>query len=235
MPPRHAAALVLLSGGQDSTTCLFWALQTFERVEALGFDYGQRHGVELLQARKIAQLAGVPFHCLEVPSFKQLGGSALTDPDFRIPQGAEALPSAAPSDTPPSTFVPGRNLVFLSLAAGFAYLHRLRHIVLGVGEVDYSGYPDCREPFLISAKRTLSLALDCPITLHAPLLRLSKADIFRLAADLGCLDVVLQQSHTCYLGDRTTQHPWGYGCGTCAACQLRARGFQQAFPPAPPA
>lgn len=224
MTPRHEACLVLFSGGQDSTTCLYWALQNFDQVQALAFDYGQRHSIELEHARKITRLVHVPLTILSLDSLRQLGGSALTDDSIKVPE------HTTERDVIPSTFVPGRNLLFLTLAGARAYLLGIRNLVLGVGQVDYSGYPDCRDTFLKSAERTLSLALDSPLSIHAPLLHLTKAEIFHLAADLGCLDVVLRDSHTCYNGDHTTLHPWGYGCGKCAACLLRAKGYQEAFP-----
>jgi 7-cyano-7-deazaguanine synthase len=222
-------AVVLLSGGQDSTTCLFWAAQQFEHIEALVFDYGQRHSIEIAQAQDIARLAGVKATVLDLSGLGQLGGSALTDTDIKVPVSE---PGTAPEAGIPTTFVPARNLIFLSYAAAYAYPRGIRHIVLGVGQVDYSGYPDCRAPFVQSAALTLSLALDAPMEVHTPLLNLSKAQIWQLATDLGCLDVVVRDSHTCYQGDHTTFHSWGYGCGSCAACHLRAQGYYEAFPQA---
>lgn len=226
-------AVVLFSGGQDSTTCLFWAKHHFERVEAVIFDYGQRHRIEIEQAECIAKLAHVEATVLDLTGLGALGGSALTDTELAIPTEIGSEKEV------PNTFVPGRNLIFLSYAAAYAYPRGIKNLVLGVGQVDYSGYPDCRVSFVRSAEMTLTLALDMPLKIHAPLLFRSKADIWALAAELGCLNFVIRDSHSCYAGDRTHYHPWGYGCGTCAACRLRAQGFYQAFPelaaaPAPP-
>lgn len=220
----HEPALVLLSGGQDSTTCLFWAVEHFEKVHAVVFDYGQRHSIEIAQARRIASLANIKPVVLKVHSLAELGGSSLVDQSMALPQGAPA-----PEEVP-NTFVPGRNLIFLSLAAALAYKLGVNNIVAGVCETDSSNYPDCTQGFIDSAERTISLAMGRSFELHAPLMNLDKAGIWLLAAELGCLDVVISDSHTCYKGDHSTLHPWGYGCGQCAACELRMKGFYRAFP-----
>lgn len=210
-------ALVVLSGGQDSTTCLYWALQRFgaDRVEAVTFDYGQRHRIELDCARKIAQLAGVRQTLLPIDTFAAIGGNALTD-DIAPESGARA-----DGDTGlPNTFVPGRNLVFLTLAAALAYTRGIAHLVTGVAQTDYSGYPDCRENTLKALELAIRLGMDAPITLHAPLMFMSKADTVRLAQDVGAMEA-LAWSHTCYNG---VQPP----CGHCASCELRAKGFAEA-------
>lgn len=211
-------ALVVLSGGQDSTTCLYWALQRFgaANVEAVTFDYGQRHRVELDSARTIAALAGVPHTVLPIDTFAAIGGNALTDASITPEQGARA-----DDDTElPNTFVPGRNLIFLSFAAAFGYTRGARHLVTGVAQTDYSGYPDCRENTLKALELALRLGLDSRVELHTPLMYLSKAETVQLAERVGAL-AALAWSHTCYNGE---QPP----CGHCAACELRAKGFSEA-------
>lgn len=207
-------ALVVLSGGQDSTTCLYWALDRFgpASVEAISFDYGQRHRVELKAARTIAAEAGVPHAVRQLDFFKELGQNALLDADAAIEtDGRTGLPT---------TFVPGRNLFFLTYAAAYGYPHGVRHIVTGVAETDYSGYPDCRFDTLAALQQALSLGLDHAITLHAPLMHLDKAATVRLAKQLGALPA-LAHSHTCYRGEFPP-------CGDCPACELRAGGFAAA-------
>lgn len=229
-------ATVLLSGGQDSTTCLFWALSpqhgAFERAEAVAFDYGQRHAVELRQAARIAEIAGVPLRVLDLKGL--LGGNALTD------HSAEIGAPHAEDERLPATFVPGRNALFLTLAASSAYARGARgedgaiHLVGGMCETDYSGYPDCRRGFVDSQQATLSLALDAPVRIHTPLMALTKAETWKLAADIGShggrrvLDVVVEESHTDYHGDRTQRHPWGYGRLDDPASILRAKGWEEA-------
>lgn len=216
-------AVVLFSGGQDSTTCLFWALKRFEPVQAVVFDYGQRHRIEIEQAQAIAQGAGVPYVVLPIPALRQIGGNSLTNTNLPLPQTTET------SGSLPNTFVPGRNLLFLTLAAGYAYLLGIPNLVGGMNQNDYSGYPDCRQPFIDSAQASLRLAMDYPFAIHTPLMNLDKAGVWKLAQQLGCLQTVVEQSHTCYAGDHTTFHAWGYGCGTCAACRLRKVGYEKAF------
>jgi 7-cyano-7-deazaguanine synthase len=217
------AAVVLFSGGQDSTTCLYWALQRFSQVWAFGVDYGQRHAVETEQARKIAQLAGVPYTLVSCAAYSEMASSALTNPEISLNDADAIRPGL------PASFVPGRNLSLLTLAAGFAYTKGVQVIVGGMCQTDYSGYPDCRREFIDQAEKALSLALDGPLSVETPLMYLTKAETWRLAADIGCLEVVRNHSHTCYAGDRAHWHDWGYGCGNCPACKLREAGYREAF------
>ena len=227
---REDAALVLFSGGQDSATCLAWALDRFAHVETLGFEYGQRHRVELdCRAGFRDALPGIepgwaarlgPDHTLRLDALGEVSDTALTR-DAEIRMGAEGLPN---------TFVPGRNLLFLTFAAALAYRRGLKHIVGGMCETDYSGYPDCRDDTIKAMQVALSLGLDKRVTIHTPLMWIDKAATFALALEIAgqaFLDVVVEDTHTCYLGDRAHRHPWGYGCGTCPACQLRAQGYAQ--------
>ena len=209
-------ALVVLSGGQDSTTCLYWALQQFGagQVEAVTFDYGQRHRLELDCAARVAARAGVPQTVLPINTFAALGGNALTDAGVPVRAGVDAQTGL------PNTFVPGRNLIFLTFAAAFAYARNIHHLVTGVAQTDYSGYPDCRQTTLQALEQTLRLGMEYEITLHAPLMFKSKADTVRLASELGALPA-LADTHTCYNGVRPP-------CDACPACQLRARGFAEA-------
>ena len=221
-------ALVLFSGGQDSTTCLAWALERFAAVETVGFDYGQRHAVELACRGHIRDRLGTawpdgaarlgPDHLLRVEALGLISDTALTR-DVAIATADNGLPT---------TFVPGRNLVFLTLAAALAYRRGCRHVVLGVCETDYSGYPDCRDDTIKAMQVALNLGLETRFVLHTPLMWTDKAGTFALAERIGgpgFLDLVIADTHTCYLGDREHRHPWGYGCGTCPACRLRAEGF----------
>lgn len=223
-------ALVLFSGGQDSTTCLAWALQRHARVETIGFDYGQRHAVELecrgavrgalasIDAGWAARLG--PDHRLDLGLLGQISDSALTE--------ARAIEWAAGGL--PTTFVPGRNLLFLAFAATLAVWRGLSVLVGGMCETDYSGYPDCRDNTMKAMQVALSLGLDTPMTIETPLMWLDKARTWQLAHDLGgaaLVRTIVQDTHTCYRGDRSRLHPWGRGCGTCPACELRARGWQQ--------
>ena len=214
-------ALVVLSGGQDSTTCLYWALRHFGTgaVEAVTFDYGQRHRLELGCAARVAHRAGVPHTMLPINTFTALGGNALIDQSLSVQNGLET-PARLPN-----TFVPGRNLVFLTFAAALAWSRGIAHIVTGVAQTDYSGYPDCRQNTLQSLEQALRLGIADEIRLHAPLMFKSKADTVRLAAELGAL-AALADTHTCYNG---AQPP----CGQCPACRLRARGFAEAGVPDP--
>lgn len=209
-------ALVVLSGGQDSTTCLFWAIQRFgkDNVEALTFDYGQRHRVELDCASKIARLAGVRQTVLPIDTFAAIGGNALTDDSIAPEEGARD------DDALPNTFVPGRNLVFLTFAAAFGYTRGARHIVTGVAQTDYSGYPDCRENTLQALQLAIRLGMESRVELHAPLMFMSKAETVALAQQTGAMEA-LAWSHTCYNGEVPP-------CGHCASCILRARGFAEA-------
>lgn len=222
-------ALVLFSGGQDSTTCLAWALARFPEVETVGFDYGQRHRVELavrpgIRSRMAEMALGPgrlgPDHLLPVGVIGEISESALTR-ETEIAMGESGLPT---------TFVPGRNIVFLALAAALAYRRDCRHIVLGVCETDYSGYPDCRDDTIKAMQVALNLGLDTRFVLHTPLMWRDKAETFGLAERLGgeaLVRLVIEHSHSCYLGDRTHRHEWGYGCGTCPACALRAAGWRR--------
>ena len=209
-------ALVVLSGGQDSTTCLYWAIDRFGRdnVATLTFDYGQRHRVELECATRIAEYAGVTNVRLPINTFSALGGDALTDSGIPVEQGSSA------SSGLPNTFVPGRNLVFLTFAAAFAYQHGITQIVTGVAQTDYSGYPDCREETILALQETLRLGMECDVVIHTPLMRLSKRQTVELARDLGGLPA-MALTHTCYNGQRPP-------CGRCPACELRAKGFLEA-------
>ncbi len=221
-------ALVLFSGGQDSTVALAWALDRFEAVETIGFDYGQRHRVELDCRATIrdalpalsplyAQRLGAD-HMVDLAALGAISETALTR-DTEIAFAETGLPT---------TFVPGRNLIFLTFAAALAYRRGARHIVLGVCETDYSGYPDCRDDTIKAMQVALGLGLDRRLVLHTPLMWRDKAQTFALARALGgeaLLDLVIEQSHSCYLGDRSTRHSWGYGCGSCPACELRAKGY----------
>ena len=223
----HTTALVLFSGGQDSTTCLAQALSRFERVETIGFDYGQRHHVEL-QARLVvlAQLrqqfpawAGRlgQDHMLDLAVLGQVSETSLTrDTAFQME-----------SSGLPNTFVPGRNLLFLTLAAALAYRRDLQVLVTGVCETDFSGYPDCRDDTMKAMQLALSLGMDKRFLIDTPLMWIDKADTWRMARALGgdkLVELIIEHTHTCYLGDRTHRHAWGYGCGSCPACELRARG-----------
>lgn len=213
-------AVVLLSGGQDSTTCLFWATRHFSSVHAVGFDYGQRHAIELAQARLIAEQARVPFDILPLAGL--LGNSALTD---RTRELDARHPSAAGL---PASFVPGRNLIFLSLAAAYAFNRGITDLVTGTCQTDFAGYPDCRRVFIESLETTLSLALaPCDFRIHTPLMYRDKADTFRLAEDLGVLDIVLELSHTDYNGNRSERHEWGYGSLDNDASRRRAEGWAE--------
>jgi len=212
----NAKALVVLSGGQDSTTCLYWALDKFGAnfVQTLTFDYGQRHRVELECAARIAKFAGVPNKMLPIDTFEALGGNALTDErvDVHMDVGAD-------SDLP-NTFVPGRNIVFLTFAAAYAWQRNIEHLVTGVAQTDYSGYPDCRQETIEAVQSTLRLGMESNIVIHTPLMYRSKKETVLLARDLGALEA-MALTHTCYNGRRPP-------CGQCPACRLRARGFDQA-------
>ena len=213
------AALVLFSGGQDSATCLAWALDRFDHVETLGFDYSQTHLVELacrstLRAGMASPRLG-PDHTLHIPTLAEIGGSSLT-----------GAPSPR-TDGLPESFVPGRNLVFLTFAAALAARRGIRHLVGGMCETDYSGYPDCRDDTLKSLQATLNLGMNTRLVIHTPLMWLDKAATWRLAETLGgtrLVELIRAGSHSCYRGDRTP-HSWGAGCGACPACDLRARGW----------
>lgn len=225
--PDHAA-LVLFSGGQDSATCLAWALARFSRVETVGFSYGQRHAVELDSRGKLidgmtalrpewAARLGAS-HTLDIPTLGEISDTALTR-DVAIVMGEGGLPN---------TFVPGRNLVFLTFAAALAYRRGITHIVGGMCETDFSGYPDCRDETIKALNVALNLGMARSFELHTPLMWRDKAETWALAEELGgkgLVDLIIEHSHTCYLGERGARHDWGYGCGECPACRLRARGW----------
>ena len=213
---ENRTALVLFSGGQDSSTCIYWAKKEFAAVEAVFFHYEQRHMVEYESVKHVTEKEHILLHELHVPAFKEIGGTAMID-HIAIEQGANDLPN---------TFVPGRNIVFLTLAASLAYKRGIRDIVIGVNDADYSGYPDCRMEFIASMQASLSIGLDYPIQLHAPLQSMSKSEIWALSDRLGVMNEIIKYSHTCYIGDHTTLNPWGYGCGKCPACILRKKGFE---------
>jgi 7-cyano-7-deazaguanine synthase len=221
-------ALVLFSGGQDSTVCLAWALQRFARVETVGFDYGQRHAVELqMRPRLREKLAALRAewatrlgedHVLKLDALGAISDTALTR-ETTIEMAASGLPT---------TFVPGRNLVFLTFAGALAYRRGLRHLVAGMCETDYSGYPDCRDDTIKAMQVALGLGMEQRFVIHTPLMWIDKAATFALADEIGgkdLLDLVIEETHSCYLGDRSHRHPWGYGCGKCPACKLRAEGY----------
>lgn len=224
------AALVLFSGGQDSATCLAWALDRFARVETIAFDYRQRHRVELDVRQGFLSAMRESFvpwgqrlgedHTLDAAGITAIGATAMTA-DVAIEMGDNGLPT---------TFVPGRNLLFLTYAAALAYRRGIRHIVTGVCETDFSGYPDCRDDTIKALQVALNLGMESRFVLHTPLMWIDKAQTWKLADQLGgkaLVDLIVEQTHTCYLGDREHRHPWGYGCGTCPACNLRANGWWQ--------
>jgi 7-cyano-7-deazaguanine synthase len=214
-------ALVVLSGGQDSTTCLYWAIREFglDRVESVTFDYGQRHRIELDCAATVSSNADVRNTLLPIDTFGVLGGTALTDADVEVQSELN------PDTQLPNTFVPGRNLIFLTYAAALAYQRGVNHLVTGVAQTDYSGYPDCREETMTSLEKTINLGMETEIQIHTPLMHLSKADTVRLAKDVGALKA-MADTHTCYNGQRPP-------CGECPACVLRAKGFEEAGIPDP--
>lgn len=212
--PENRRALVVLSGGQDSTTCLFWAKREFEEVLALSFNYGQKHALEVELAQTIAERAGVPHTTLDCDLIGRLGRNSLTHTDMEIEKGV------AEGGRPPSTFVPGRNLFFLSMAAVYARERGISHLVTGVSQTDFSGYPDCRDAFIRSLNVTLNLALDAQMVIHTPLMWLDKCETWALADELGVLDLVRHDTLTCYNGVP------GDGCGECPACILRRRGLE---------
>lgn len=224
----HTTALVLFSGGQDSTTCLAQALSKYERVETVGFDYGQRHSVELQARLVVLREIRAQFpqwahklgedHFLDLAVLGQVSETSLTrDTAFRME-----------SSGLPNTFVPGRNLLFLTLAAALAYRRDLQVLVTGVCETDFSGYPDCRDDTMKAMQLALSLGMDKRFLIDTPLMWIDKAATWALAESLGgraLVDLIIEHTHTCYLGDREHRHAWGYGCGQCPACELRLRGY----------
>lgn len=214
MPMNNEAALVVFSGGQDSTTCLFWAKKRFKKVYALSFIYGQKHVKEVELARSIAEKAEVEFDVMDVSFIGHLGRNSLTDTSIHMDE-------EKPADSFPNTFVPGRNLFFLSIAAVYAREHGVNHIVAGVSQTDFSGYPDCRDSFIKSLNVTLNLAMDEQFVLHTPLMWIDKAQTWALADRLGVLDLIRHETLTCYNGIP------GDGCGHCPSCKLRREGLEK--------
>jgi 7-cyano-7-deazaguanine synthase len=223
-------AIVLFSGGQDSTTCLAWALSRYERVETIGFDYGQRHAVELTVRPVLLQKIRAQFpqwagklgedHLIDLSLISKISSTAMTE-DVEIVMQENGLPN---------TFVPGRNLLFMTVAATVAYRRGLNVLVGGMCETDFSGYPDCRDDTMKALQVALNLGMATRLKLETPLMWIDKSETWKLAQDLGgdaLVDLIRADTHTCYLGERGTLHDWGYGCGTCPACALRARGYQQ--------
>jgi len=205
-------ALVVFSGGQDSTTCLFWAKKTFGEVEAISFDYGQKHRLELELAAKIAREAGVPFQVMQLEMLGKITNNALTNPDMEVE-------TEKPDNRPPNTLVEGRNMLFLTYAAIYAKSKDIHHLVTGVGQADYSGYPDCRDEFIRSLNQTLNLSMDYEYEIHTPLMWRDKEAVWQLSDELGVFDLVRTQTLTCYNGIV------GEGCGHCPACKLRKNGL----------
>ncbi len=226
---QHSSALVLFSGGQDSTVCLAWALSRYERIETVGFNYGQRHDIELKCREMILQKLPVNFaqwrdrlgpdHMINIPALSKISESALTR-DVEIKMLKNGLPN---------TFVPGRNLLFFTYAAALGYRRDHHSLVGGMCETDYSGYPDCRDETLQTLRKALCLGTETDFSIETPLMHLTKAQTWALAEELGgtpLVDLIVQDTHSCYLGERGERQNWGYGCGTCPACELRARGFE---------
>ena len=222
------SALVLFSGGQDSTVCLVWALERFSRVETIGFDYGQRHAVELSVRPKIRErIAALDAgwagrlgedHLVRIEALAAISETALTR-DTAIAIADSGLPT---------TFVPGRNLIFFAFAGALAYRRGAKHLVAGMCETDYSGYPDCRDDTVKAMQLALNLGMERRFVLHTPLMWIDKAGTFALAQELGgdaLVDLLVEETHSCYRGERTRRHVWGFGCGECPACKLRADGF----------
>jgi 7-cyano-7-deazaguanine synthase len=224
------AALVLFSGGQDSATCLAWAFERYERVETVGFDYGQRHAVELEARLTVRERMGQvlprfadrlgPDHLIDIRGFGAVGDTAMTT-DRAIEIDARGLPN---------TFVPGRNLVFLTYAAALGERRGIEVLVGGMCETDFSGYPDCRRDALDALQQALRLGMARDFVIETPLMRLTKAETWGLAHEIGgppLVEMILEDTHTCYLGERGVRRAWGHGCGTCPACELRAAGYAQ--------
>lgn len=211
---QNESALVCLSGGQDSTTCLYWALKNFDHVEAVCFSYGQKHALEVEVARRISVKAGVEFSLLDLSLLGQMTHNALTD-------ASVVMDKEKPADALPNTFVPGRNMLFLTLAAIKAYEKGIRNLVTGVSQTDFSGYPDCRDTFIRSLNVSLNLAMESQFVIHTPLMWLDKEQEWELADELGVFDVVRNETLTCYNGVMAD------GCGECPACKLRRAGLER--------
>lgn len=211
---KNDDALVLFSGGQDSTTCLYWAKRQFANVNALCFSYGQRHSEEIRNAERIARIANVPFQVLDAGIISHLAPNSLTDKSITMDEDK-------PAGSYPNTFVPGRNMLFLTFAAAVAYAKDIRHLVTGVSEADYSGYPDCRDTFIKSVNATLNLAMDKQFIIHTPLMWRNKKQVWQLADEMGVFDIVRNETLTCYNGIIAD------GCGHCPACKLRNKGLKE--------
>lgn len=211
---QNESALVCLSGGQDSTTCLYWALKNFDHVEAVCFSYGQKHALEVEVARRIAGKAGVEFSLLDLSLLGQMTHNALTD-------ASVVMDKEKPADALPNTFVPGRNMLFLTLAAIKAHEKGIRNLVTGVSQTDFSGYPDCRDTFIRSLNVSLNLAMESQFVIHTPLMWLDKEQEWELADELGVFDIVRNETLTCYNGVMAD------GCGECPACKLRRAGLER--------
>ena len=205
-------ALVIYSGGQDSTTCLFWAKKHFDTVIAIAFNYGQRHVSELTAARQIAEQAGVSFNVFNIDLLSTISHNSLTDSQMEVEVDQ-------PDHRPPNTLVEGRNMLFLTYGAIFAKANGINNLITGVGQADYSGYPDCRNEFILSLNQTLNLSMDFEYTIHTPLMWLDKSEIWQMADELGAFEIVRDQTITCYHGIP------GEGCGICPSCKLRNRGL----------
>ncbi len=213
-------ALVIFSGGQDSTTCLGWSIKKFDYVEAIVFRYGQKHSIEVEQARKIADKLNVKLNEIDISFFGNIVDSALTsNGDINVRHSR--------LKNLPASFVPNRNQMFITISHSLAQKIGCDNLVTGVCETDYSGYPDCRDEFIKSLEKTTNLGSESDIIIHTPLMWLNKAETFQLAKDVGVLDVVINDSHTCYNGDREYFHSWGMGCGECPACKLRENGYNE--------
>jgi len=223
-------ALVLFSGGQDSATCLVWALNRFKVVETIGFDYRQRHRVELeIRTEFLKQLRNTfpewdnklgEDTVVDVGGLAEISETALTK-NVEITMQENGLPN---------TFVPGRNIIFLTFAGGVAYRRGCKHLVAGMCETDYSGYPDCRDDTLKAVQVALNLGMEARFVIHTPVMWIDKAATWGLARELGedrLIDLIIEHTHTCYMGDRSVRHDWGYGCGECPACELRNKGYSQ--------
>lgn len=227
---RKSAALVLFSGGQDSTVCLAWALEGYDRVETVGFDYGQRHDVELQCREAVRAKLTEAFprwaerlgedHRIDLAALGQIADTALTR-DVAIEMGENGLPT---------TFVPGRNLLFFVYAAALGYRRGLHTLVGGMCETDFSGYPDCRDETLQTLAHSIRLGTEVDYAIETPLMRLTKAQTWEIAQELGgdrLVDLIIEETHSCYKGARDIRHAWGYGCGECFACELRAKGYEE--------
>lgn len=219
--PANETCIVVLSGGQDSTTCLGLALKCFDKVYAIGFNYGQQHSIELMQAQTICNELAVPFTIADIPALKDFDDSAL------VKQNGDVSKPHHRNDKLPASFVPCRNALMLTIAHAFAQKKQATTIMTGVCQTDYSGYPDCREEFIVALEHALNTGYLTDIKIATPLMNLTKAQTFKLARDVKILHLVLEHSHTCYKGDRFTVNTWGRGCGKCPACELRAKGFKE--------